>query len=400
MALPRLPRAALYAIALAALALAALAVLAWQGTAVDVVPARSAPLTQTVVVSGRVLAPARVDIGATITGRVQTVGVDEGDRVKAGQVLVELERAELAAALAQAVAAEQAAVTRIAQWRDVGVGFGARAAGAGRGELPEHRARRRAAGAALQAGLHRRVAPGRSAPRADRREEPIRDRARRLRRQRAGRGRSPPPRRPAGAGASGEGNGGRQARADHAARAGGGRRPRSQRRARRHRAARQAAARARARRRRPAHRADRREESRRAARGPARARVGGRLSEPAVRRRAVLPVARDRRAARHRGGQVRRSRAAAVPAFRHDGVDRHRGRGQGRRARHPGRRGARAAVAPALGARRARRPRRAPAGADRRPHGRAGRSARRGLPPAPQIVTTPDIAPGARVRAR
>ena len=119
MALPRLPRAALYALALAVLALAAWAVLAWQATTVDVVPARSAPLTQTVVVSGRVLAPARVDVGATITGRVQTVGVDEGDRVKAGQLLVELERAELAAALAQAVATEQAAATRIAQWRDV-----------------------------------------------------------------------------------------------------------------------------------------------------------------------------------------------------------------------------------------------------------------------------------------
>ena len=119
MALPRLPRAALYAIALAALALAAWAVLAWQGTTVDIVPARSTPLTQTVVVSGRVLAPARVDVGATITGRVQAVGVDEGDHVKAAQVLVELERAELNAALAQAVATEQAAATRIAQWRDV-----------------------------------------------------------------------------------------------------------------------------------------------------------------------------------------------------------------------------------------------------------------------------------------
>ena len=119
MAFPRLPRAALYATALAALALAVLAVLAWQGTAVDVVAVRTAALTQTVVVSGRVLAPARVDVGATITGRVQTVGVNEGDHVESGQVLVELERAELAAALAQAVATEQAAATRIAQWRDV-----------------------------------------------------------------------------------------------------------------------------------------------------------------------------------------------------------------------------------------------------------------------------------------
>jgi HlyD family secretion protein len=61
-----------------------------------------------------------VDVGATITGRVQTVKVDEGDRVAADQILIELERTELAATLAQAVAAEQAAVTRIAQWREVG----------------------------------------------------------------------------------------------------------------------------------------------------------------------------------------------------------------------------------------------------------------------------------------
>ena len=99
-AFPRLPRPALYAIVLALLAAAALAVLAWRGTAVEVVPVRASRLTQSVVVSGRVLAPARVDIGATITGRVQAVKVDAGARVKADQALIELERTELAAALA------------------------------------------------------------------------------------------------------------------------------------------------------------------------------------------------------------------------------------------------------------------------------------------------------------
>jgi len=117
---PRIPRAALLAIAVALLAAAGAAILYWRGTAVEVVRAENTKLRQTVVVSGRVLTPAKVDIGATITGRVQTVKVDEGDRVKADQLLIELERAELAAALAQAVAAEQAALTRIAQWRDVG----------------------------------------------------------------------------------------------------------------------------------------------------------------------------------------------------------------------------------------------------------------------------------------
>jgi HlyD family secretion protein len=67
-----------------------------------------------------VLAPARIDIGATVTARVVRVAVQEGDRVAAAQVLVELERSELAAALAQADAVEAAAHTRIAQWREVG----------------------------------------------------------------------------------------------------------------------------------------------------------------------------------------------------------------------------------------------------------------------------------------
>jgi HlyD family secretion protein len=119
MVLPRLSRAARYTIALALLALGAAAVFTWQATAVEIAVARTARLTQSVVVSGRVLAPARVDIGATITGRVEAVKVDAGDHVKAAQPLVELERNELAAAQAQAAAAEQAAVTRIAQWRDV-----------------------------------------------------------------------------------------------------------------------------------------------------------------------------------------------------------------------------------------------------------------------------------------
>ena len=87
---------------------------------VDTVPVATRALQQTVVVSGRVLAPAKIDIGATVTARVARVAVQEGDRVAAGQALVELERSELAAALAQAEAVEAAARTRIAQWREVG----------------------------------------------------------------------------------------------------------------------------------------------------------------------------------------------------------------------------------------------------------------------------------------
>jgi len=86
---------------------------------VEVAPVRSGRLAQTVVVSGRVLAPAKVDIGATITGRVLRVAVDDGAKVAANALLIELERSELEAALAQARATERAAQTRIAQWREV-----------------------------------------------------------------------------------------------------------------------------------------------------------------------------------------------------------------------------------------------------------------------------------------
>jgi HlyD family secretion protein len=99
--------------------IATVALLSRRGAAVDVARVEATRITQSVVVSGRVLATAKSDIGATITGRVQAVTVDEGDHVKAGALLIELERAEPVAALAQARAAEAAAQTRIRQWREV-----------------------------------------------------------------------------------------------------------------------------------------------------------------------------------------------------------------------------------------------------------------------------------------
>jgi HlyD family secretion protein len=120
MAPSRLPRLAL----VVAVVLAAVAATGWflytrNIPLVEVAPVRSGRLAQTVVVSGRVLAPAKVDVGATITGRVQRVAVDDGAKVAANALLIELERSELEAALAQARATERAAQTRIAQWREV-----------------------------------------------------------------------------------------------------------------------------------------------------------------------------------------------------------------------------------------------------------------------------------------
>ena len=82
-------------------------------TLVDVVIAKREDVQTSVVASGRVLAPARVEIGATITGRVQRVAVREGARVSEGQLLVQLEQPELTAALMQARAVRDRARARV-----------------------------------------------------------------------------------------------------------------------------------------------------------------------------------------------------------------------------------------------------------------------------------------------
>lgn len=80
---------------------------------VALVIATPADIQTSVVASGRVLPPARVDIGATITGRVEAVRVREGARVAAGDILLELEQRELKAAVAQAQAALQRSQARV-----------------------------------------------------------------------------------------------------------------------------------------------------------------------------------------------------------------------------------------------------------------------------------------------
>lgn len=80
---------------------------------VTVQAATLGPIAQTIVVSGRVMSPARVNIGATVTGRVQKVFVREGDKVTVGQPLIELERDELQSAADQARETERAANARL-----------------------------------------------------------------------------------------------------------------------------------------------------------------------------------------------------------------------------------------------------------------------------------------------
>jgi HlyD family secretion protein len=91
---------------LLALAVAGVSVLAGRrGALVQVVPVARTSIVQSVVATGRLNAPARMDIGAEVTATVVEVRVREGDSVKAGDVLIRLSDAEARAALTQARAA-------------------------------------------------------------------------------------------------------------------------------------------------------------------------------------------------------------------------------------------------------------------------------------------------------
>ncbi len=74
------------------------------GPRVEALELRPRGLVQTLVVNGRVLAPSLVQIGAQQTGIVIRRLVEEGDKVREGQLLLELDGAESQAGLAQAQA--------------------------------------------------------------------------------------------------------------------------------------------------------------------------------------------------------------------------------------------------------------------------------------------------------
>ncbi|MEP7295267.1 MAG: efflux RND transporter periplasmic adaptor subunit [Burkholderiales bacterium] len=104
---------------------AVLALAAWFGPTlvlgprVPVVVVERREFVQTVVASGHVEAPHRIDIGTQITGVAAQVPVAEGQSVKAGQTLVQLDATELKAAADQADAAVMQAQARLRQLREV-----------------------------------------------------------------------------------------------------------------------------------------------------------------------------------------------------------------------------------------------------------------------------------------
>jgi HlyD family secretion protein len=108
---------------LAALALAVaswFAVRAVRGLEVSVAEATRGDLTQTVVATGRVTTPAKVEIGAMVTGTITGMRVWEGDQVKAGDLIVTLRSDEAEAAVRQASASVVEAEKRLLQIEKVG----------------------------------------------------------------------------------------------------------------------------------------------------------------------------------------------------------------------------------------------------------------------------------------
>jgi HlyD family secretion protein len=97
----------------------------WQGVRVLLGPAvvvdqvAYGRLVETVVASGHVETPYRVEIGSQITGTVEDVLVQQGERVTKGQPLIALEARELKAAVVQAQGAVAQAEARIRQLEEL-----------------------------------------------------------------------------------------------------------------------------------------------------------------------------------------------------------------------------------------------------------------------------------------
>lgn len=124
--------------------LAALAVI---GATVWFLLPRSAALNGRIQASGTIEAT-QVAVAPKIAGRVIKIAVREGDLVRSGQVMAELDRSEVDAQLAQARAAVAAARTRPAQ-ADAAVALARASVDA---QLRQARAQVEAASAALEAG--------------------------------------------------------------------------------------------------------------------------------------------------------------------------------------------------------------------------------------------------------
>jgi HlyD family secretion protein len=91
----------------------------WLGPILQVESIERRDFVQTIVASGHVESPHRVEIGVQLTGTVKKIPVKEGQSVQAQQVLIELESSELIAALKQAELSVTQAENKIRQLKEI-----------------------------------------------------------------------------------------------------------------------------------------------------------------------------------------------------------------------------------------------------------------------------------------
>ncbi len=125
----------------------------WRGPVVELESLVRRDLVQTVVGSGHVESPNRVDIASQITATVARVPVQEGMAVRAGEVLVALSDADLQAAARQGELAVVQARARMRQLRDVQSPLAAQALRQADAQLESARAGLRRSQALVQQGF-------------------------------------------------------------------------------------------------------------------------------------------------------------------------------------------------------------------------------------------------------
>ncbi len=117
--MPFIRRPTVWAVLAIAVVVAVVMLLRARGPRVPIAIAARSDLEQHLVVTGRVLAWARVEAASLTTGQVLVVPVREGDRVKSGELLVQLDDAEASAAVTQAEAVVAQAQLRAEQIKTV-----------------------------------------------------------------------------------------------------------------------------------------------------------------------------------------------------------------------------------------------------------------------------------------
>jgi HlyD family secretion protein len=89
------------------------------GKPVEAYEAIRGDLVQTVVASGRIITPQRLSVGAVVTEHVVRIPVNEGQKVRKGDILIELDDRDERAALEQARASVAQAEAKVRQLREL-----------------------------------------------------------------------------------------------------------------------------------------------------------------------------------------------------------------------------------------------------------------------------------------